>query len=177
MSLDLCRLKSSRAVRYRSVDRRIALKKRIATRFMANPKRSVELLNQLETSGFTDEAFALLHHSRVRGRRDTIVSHRSYCEKHSLFQRDGDNERTQRRLEFVLRRYLHGGGSDCRSDIFVELANRAFGEIPPGKIVGKRATAELISHEHRSRRQTSRSIEAPRAHFETLCSFDRRPIA
>ena len=141
---------------------------------MANPKRSVELLNQLETLGFTDEAFALLHHSRVRGRRDTIVSHRSYCEKHSLFQRDGDNERTQRRLEFVLRRYLHGGGSDCRSDIFVELANRAFGEIPPGKIVGKRATAELISHEHRSRRQTSRSIEAPRAHFETRCSFDRQ---
>src|SRR5439155_3602485 len=120
------------------------------------------------------EAFALLHHFRVRGRRDTIASHRGYCEKHSLFQRDGDNERTQRRLELVLRRYLEGGGFDCRSDIFVELANRAFDEIPPGKIAAKRATMELISHEHRSHRQASRSIEARTAPFQTRSSFDRK---
>lgn len=117
---------------------------------MANPKRSLELLDELVLLGFTDEAFALLHHFRVRGWRDTIASHRGYCEKHSLFQRDGDNERTQCRLEFVLRSYLEGVGSDCGSNIFIELANRAFNEIPPGKIVGKRAPAGLIGHKHRS---------------------------
>ena len=39
---------------------------------MANSKHSIELLDQLEALGFPDEVFQLLHHSRVRGWRDSI---------------------------------------------------------------------------------------------------------
>ena len=105
---------------------------------MANPQRSIELLDQLEGLGFTNEAFQLLHHSRVRGWRDTIARHRAYCAQVSSFQRDGDAERDQTRLEFVLQRYRAQRLPPGRSDVFVALANAAFAEIPPRKTVGKR---------------------------------------
>src|SRR6266404_5749070 len=76
--------------------------------FMADPRRSIELLDQLEALGFTNDAYRLLHHSRARGWKDSIARHRAYCEKVSSFQRDGDAERDQRRLEFVLRKYVAG---------------------------------------------------------------------
>jgi len=108
---------------------------------MANPRRSVELLDELEALGFTNEAFRRLHHSRVRNWRkpDSISRHRSYCEGRSSFQRDGDAERDQRRLEFVLQKYRAGGFPPGRLDIFNQLADAAFAEIPPFKTVGKRA--------------------------------------
>ena len=102
---------------------------------MKNPKRSLELLDQLEALGFTDEAFQLLHHSRTRGWRDTIARHRSYCKKVSTFQRDGDAERDQRRLEFVLQEYKAGAFKPGRTDVFAALAERAFQTIPPFKTV------------------------------------------
>jgi hypothetical protein len=102
---------------------------------MAEPRRSIEILDQLEAIGFTNEAYQLLHHSRTRGWKDTISRHRAYCEKVSSFQRDGDAERDQRRLEFVLEKYLAGGYPAGRSEIFETLANRAFEEIPPFKAV------------------------------------------
>src|SRR5260370_34468837 len=64
--------------------------------------------------------------------------HRSYCETVSSFQPDGDAERDQRRLEFVLQKYRAGGFQPGRADVFIQLANKAFAEIPPFKTVGKR---------------------------------------
>ena len=70
-----------------------------------NPKRSLELLDQLAALGFTDKAFAQLHHFRLKNRRAHIVAHRRYCEKITSFQGNGENERVQLRLALVLRAY------------------------------------------------------------------------
>jgi len=112
---------------------------------MADPRRSIEILDQLEAMGFTNEAYQLLHHSRARGWKHTISRHRAYCEKVSSFQHDGDAERDQRRFEFVLEKYLAGGYPAGRSEIFEALANRAF-EDPSiqGRHVGSDANLPLI---------------------------------
>ena len=96
-----------------------------------NPKRSLELLDQLVALGFTDEAFAQLHHFRLKNRRDHIAAHRRYCEKTESFHDDGENERVQLRLELVLRAYRAGGFKSNDPHVFVALADAAFYEIPP----------------------------------------------
>jgi len=64
---------------------------------MADPRKTVQLLNQLVAIGFMNEAFQRLHHM---GRRLTIAVHRAYCEKKiSSFQKDSTNARVERRLE------------------------------------------------------------------------------
>jgi hypothetical protein len=67
-----------------------------------NPQRTVVLLDELETLGFTNEAFWRLHHFREKDKRDTIHSHKSYCERIGSFKDGDDNERVQVRLEKVL---------------------------------------------------------------------------
>jgi hypothetical protein len=98
---------------------------------MANPKLSIALLDDLNKFGFTDEAFKLLHHSRVNGWTARISGHRRYCARISSFHKDSNNERVQLRLEFVLKRYREAGYPPGQVDIFVKLADEAFKKYPP----------------------------------------------
>lgn len=100
---------------------------------VADPRRSIEILDELVALGFTDHAFQLLHHSRSRGWRDTIAGYRAYCGKVSSFRKNGDPERDHRRLEFVLREYRRGGYEPGLAEVFANLANTAFEQMPPLK--------------------------------------------
>ena len=96
-----------------------------------SPKRSIELLNSLAALGFTDRAFAALHHFALAGRDATIEEHRRYCEKTAAFQDDGENLRVQKRLELVLAAYTAGGFKSGTEQVFVALAEASMSEIPP----------------------------------------------
>lgn len=96
-----------------------------------HPKRSLELLQTLVELGFTDAAFARLHHFRLKHRDARISEHRNYCEKIASFQDDGENERVQRRMELVLRAYQSGGFCSGDPRVFVALADAAFHEVLP----------------------------------------------
>jgi hypothetical protein len=56
-------------------------------------ERTLELLRDLEVLGFDDRTFWRLHHFRERGHRQTIASHRKYCEPPREFQFEGTNGR------------------------------------------------------------------------------------
>jgi hypothetical protein len=98
---------------------------------MTSPERTIELLDQLEALGFDDQAFARLHHFRLKGRRPTISAHRLYCDATSSFQDAGENELVQRRLELVLKAYRSGVFKSGRPEVFGALADAAFHELPP----------------------------------------------
>ena len=98
---------------------------------MTDPKRTIELLGELEKLGFNDWAFARLHHFRINGKRATIHAHRKYCEGIASFQGGGENEVVQRRLELVIDAYRKGGFQSGRSDVFAALADASFHELPP----------------------------------------------
>lgn len=93
---------------------------------MADPKRTVALLDQLVAMGFPDEAFQRLHHM---GSRVTILVHRAYCEKRSTFQKDSTNARVELRLEFVFRKYRAGSFPPGRVEIFKRFADEAVAEL------------------------------------------------
>jgi len=96
---------------------------------MTNPKQTIEYLDELQKLGFTNEAFCLLHHFRENGIRETINSHRSYCEKTGSFDRDdGSNQRVQERLKIVLKYYrdYHAGNPA----MFTQLADAAYRIVP-----------------------------------------------
>ena len=96
-----------------------------------NPKKSLELLDNLVALGFTDSAFARLHHFRLKGRRARISGHRKYCKRIESFHGDGQNERVQRRLKLVLSAYRRGGFHSADQRVFEALADASFYEIPP----------------------------------------------
>src|SRR5260370_6245753 len=78
---------------------------------MRNPKQTIAYLNELQTLGFTDEAFWRIHHFREKGEKESINGHRSYCQVRDSFLDEGTNERVQIRLEIVLtyfKRYFSG---------------------------------------------------------------------
>ena len=97
---------------------------------MTDPKRTIELLEQLKQLGFTDRAFAKLHHFRLQGRDDSMAAHTAYCEQHGSFLRGGTNEAVQLRLELVLNAHKSGGFTSGREAVFVSLAEAAWAEIP-----------------------------------------------
>ena|GEM_PF-3102930 len=96
-----------------------------------DPEDTIRLLDVLQGFGFTDEAFHLLHHFRLVERNATIKRHRSFCEDHASFARDGNNEIVQRRLKLVLSAYQEGGSKSGKAEGFAALADAAFQEIPP----------------------------------------------
>jgi len=98
---------------------------------MTKLKRTIELLDELEKLGFNDWAFGRLHHFRTNGKRATIETHRKYCENIGFFQRRGESEVVERRLELVLDAYRKGGFQSGRSDVFAALADATFHELPP----------------------------------------------
>jgi hypothetical protein len=65
---------------------------------MRNPKQTIAYLDELQTLGFTDEAFWRIHHFREKGEKESINGHRSYCEVTDSFLDEGTNERVQIRL-------------------------------------------------------------------------------
>ena len=99
---------------------------------MNSTKRTIELLDELESLGFDDHAFGHLHHFRVlRGVYDTITAHRKYVEKHTYLLADGNNEKVQRRLELVLNAYK-AGPFKRGAPVFLALAQAAVDELPFG---------------------------------------------
>ena len=103
---------------------------------MRDPKQTIAYLDELEALGFTNEAFWRLHHFRDKDRKDTIQSHRRYCEKTESFHEDETNERVQIRLEIVLeyfKRYYADAvraGRINATDIFPPLADAAYLLVP-----------------------------------------------
>jgi hypothetical protein len=74
-----------------------------------DPQRTIDLLGELEHLGFNDAAFERLHHfwqHSSEQRHHTMYAHRSYCvnlvNNGARFRADGNNARTQHRLELVL---------------------------------------------------------------------------
>jgi hypothetical protein len=97
---------------------------------MTDPRRTIEQLEELKQLGFTDRAFAKLHHFRLRGRDDKIADHAAYCEKQGSLKPGGTNEAVQLRLQLVLNAYRSGGFKSGREAVFVSLAEAAWAEIP-----------------------------------------------
>ena len=109
---------------------------------MRNPKQTIAYLDELQTLGFTDEAFWRIHHFREKGEKESINGHRSYCEVTDSFQDGRTNERVQIRLEIVLtyfKRYFSGNAASGlmparRGEFektFIKLAEAAYTLVPP----------------------------------------------
>jgi len=86
---------------------------------------TLELIRQLQLSGFGDDAFWRIHHFRTRNYRETISRFRAYCSKTSTFEIGGTNERVHRRLAYILDKSREGSRADM-----VQLAEEAFAKIP-----------------------------------------------
>lgn len=88
-----------------------------------NPQWTVVLLDELETLGFTNEAFWRLHHFGEREKRGTIN-----CEGIGSFNDGDNNERIQVRFEMVLKYYrLY---CDGHPEVFTLLADAAYCMVP-----------------------------------------------
>lgn len=94
-----------------------------------DPRRTLDLLDELEKLEFDDHAFAPLHHFQ----NHTIATHRRYCESQARygarFHVNGTNCMVQRRLEMVLGAYK-GGGFSGGAKVFEILAQAASLELP-----------------------------------------------
>lgn len=97
---------------------------------MTTSARTLELLAELDALGFDDQAFARLHHWRLKAKAETIRSFKAYAAKHDEFQADGNNDRVVKRLELVLRACSQGGFKSGRPEVFCALADAAWLEIP-----------------------------------------------
>jgi len=101
-----------------------------------DPKRTVELLDELERLGLTDTVFERLHHfwqhpEANPQRHHKIHQHRIYCamdmgEGH--FQAGRNNARVQHRLEIVSACYAAYHPGD--PSVFPQLADAAVNLIP-----------------------------------------------
>ena len=102
---------------------------------MRNPKQTIAYLDELQTLGFTNEAFGQIHHFRKKGRKETIQNQRAYCEKTDSFRDDQNNERVQIRLEMILKYFkeYHQKASTTKDidQLFVRLADAAYVLVPP----------------------------------------------
>jgi len=83
----------------------------------------------MEALGFNDEVFWHLHHFRD-ARHETIVSFRKYCSAHQAFQKNGNNQLVHERLKFVLTHYRELNLSRGQTQVFINLAEKAFLAIP-----------------------------------------------
>ncbi|SRR5713101_2027034 len=95
---------------------------------MRDPKLTIKYLDELQSLGFTDDAFSKIHHFREKGESHPINPHRAYCEKTDSFQDGGNNERVQIRLEIVLKYFkaYHSGNPA----VFARLADAAYVLVP-----------------------------------------------
>ena len=100
---------------------------------MTKPSITIILLDELESLGFDNTAFSALHHFREKGRRETIKSHRKYCENTRQFKENDNNLQVQRRLRLVLNAYVLGGFESQYPEVFLGLAEAAYKEISPSR--------------------------------------------
>jgi hypothetical protein len=95
-----------------------------------DPSRTLQLLDELGQAGFTDEAFAVVHHHKPPM---TIADHRAYC---TMLAEDGDyfklnsNMLVQKRLDMILTMYRSAGFSSGASPVFYHLAQASLSEVP-----------------------------------------------
>jgi hypothetical protein len=96
----------------------------------SDPSRTLAFLQELESLGFRDDAFAVLHHFKEP---ETIANHRRYCEmlveETSTF-RTNSNRLVQRRLEMVLAMYKAAKFTSEASEVFVHLARATVVGLP-----------------------------------------------
>lgn len=91
------------------------------------PKRTVTLLDQLSTLGFTDDDFRILHHMADA----TAAKHRAYCKGTKKFEAEATNQKVRERLEMVLNAFKAGWFSvPAKPGVFRGLAEAAVAEIP-----------------------------------------------
>lgn len=95
-----------------------------------DPKCTVRLVNRLEKMGFSNDAFALLHHRREKGERETISGFRSYCANLNGRFRTASNRLVHDRLVQVLKGRLSSIEGSAPPVDFETLADRAYKAIP-----------------------------------------------
>jgi len=96
-------------------------------------RETLQLLDELQDLGFSDAAFARLHHKRLNKQYSPhkIEPFRRYCEQHQMFRPNSENELIYKRLAFVLRKYRDEELPPGKTDAFIALAEASFKEIPP----------------------------------------------
>ncbi len=96
----------------------------------SNPAKTITLLDALTISGFTDSAFAIIHHHNPA---QSIADHRKYCalvDEGGDFFRTSNNRLIQRRLEMITTMYRSAGFASGDESIFINLAKAALIEVP-----------------------------------------------
>jgi hypothetical protein len=98
-----------------------------------DPKRTLQLIANLEKLGFDDHALKILHHKGANG--ETIKSHQKFCSNRTRhFEAGRLDSQVQRRLEFVLREYKELGFEEFKeadaTDLFCRLAKASVVVIP-----------------------------------------------
>jgi hypothetical protein len=95
-----------------------------------DPANTLALLDKLEALGFTDRAFAIIHHFE---KPEKIASHRRYCE---MLREEGAHFRTttnrlvQQRLSMLARIFEAGPFKSRSSALFERLAEAVLLEVP-----------------------------------------------
>ncbi len=95
-----------------------------------DPATTLRLLDELQPFGFSDEAFALLHHFPDS---EPIANHRRYCKalkEEGVRFRTKNNPLVQRRLEMVLAMFKAGGFRSAIPAVFEHLARATVLEVP-----------------------------------------------
>lgn len=92
----------------------------------ADPKLTIEALDDLTRIGFNNEAFKILHHLN-----DNLDSFRRWCVSKTTFAKGGNNSLVHERLRYVLNEYRRRGVDDKKSNVFIDLAREALAKIPP----------------------------------------------
>jgi hypothetical protein len=93
-----------------------------------DPADTVALLDELESLGFDNGAFSVVHHFEPA---PSIARHRHYCSTRvERFEPGGTNARVQQRLRAILGAYRGGGFQRRSADLFEFLARAAVVEFP-----------------------------------------------
>ena len=92
------------------------------------PKETIQLLNELERLGMTDDDFRIIHHQKETA---TIERHRQYCRDVGSFRANDTNESVRHRLIWIQRAIRKGDyPRPIPRDDFRALAEEAAFEIP-----------------------------------------------
>jgi hypothetical protein len=95
---------------------------------MTDPQQTISYLDELQQLGFTNDAFWRIHHFCDKEKRDTINTHKAYCEKTGAFREGDNNARVQERLGLLLKYYKAYHSGNPR--IFPDLADAVCRLIP-----------------------------------------------
>lgn len=109
-------------------------------------QRTLDLLNELQGLGFSDEAFAELHHFQLSGKNASIEAHRAYLQKAAKEKGQKrvvrTNQKVQQRLALVLAGYESDLFKEPVHDLFIGLARAAWVQIPhKGRRVKRKKTS------------------------------------